>query len=76
MQLRERYCGVEFTIRENGDWTCSWEIQPFDGLPVAERDFAGTVKGGQNEAILAARTAIHIYLDQNVKHNTISSERP
>jgi len=64
MDIREQYCGINFTIRENGDWTCSWEIHPPAGLPFPKRGVVGTVKGGQNEAILAARKAIGIYLDE------------
>jgi hypothetical protein len=41
-------------------------MRPPAGLPSAGRDFSGTVKGGQNEAILAARKAINVYLDQKV----------
>jgi hypothetical protein len=62
MDIREHYCGVDFTIRENGVGTSRWE---FDLPAKAHRPIqhsSGTVNGGQNEAILAARKAIRIYL--------------
>jgi hypothetical protein len=63
MHLHEKYAGIEFTIKENGDGTSSWELQPRAGL-MLPRNGTGTVQGGQNEAILAARKAISIYLEQ------------
>ena len=66
MVIRERYLGVDFVIRDNGDRTCGWEICPPAGLVLAQHNIAGTVQGGQNEAILAARKAISVYLNEKV----------
>ena len=64
MDLRERYCGIDFLIRKHGAGRYRWEIQPPQGLPAPKLGISGTVEGGQNEAILAARKAIRIYLDE------------
>ena len=69
MPLREKYSGIEFTIKENGDSTSSWELHPDPALPLP-RNSSGTVEGGQNEAILAARKAISLYLDQKIDKGT------
>ena len=61
--MREIYLEIEFSIRENGDGTCAWELHP----PVdAKRPTkgSGSEAGGQNEAILAARKAIGLYLNR------------
>ncbi len=66
MVIRERYLGVDFVIRESGDHTCAWEICPLPGHVLAPHNIAGTVTGGQNDAILAARRAISVYLNEKV----------
>jgi hypothetical protein len=64
VDIRECYCGIDFTIRENGVGSYSWEIHPPPGLRPPRHGSTGTVSGGQNEAILAARRAIRIYLEE------------
>jgi hypothetical protein len=61
MNLHEKYLGIKFSISDNGDGTCAWALHPPDKAmrPV---DGAGSVPGGQNEAILAARKAIGMYV--------------
>jgi hypothetical protein len=69
MDIQERYCGIEFIIGEDGVGRYRWEIQPPEGLPVPKLGASGTVQGGQNEAILTARKAIRIYLDEPARQN-------
>jgi hypothetical protein len=55
--MLEAYLGIEFTIRDAGNGAWAWTIRaPLTGWRIA--DTQGTVEGGQNEAILAARKAI------------------
>ena len=64
MNLPESYLGIAFSIRENDRGTCSWTVHP----PLNAwypADSTGTVLGGQNEAILAARKAIGLHLNKN-----------
>jgi hypothetical protein len=67
MDIPEQFFGIRFTFRENDDRTCSWRIHPPAGLPSPSRGSTGTVNGGQNEAILAARKAINVYLDEKAR---------
>jgi hypothetical protein len=60
MNLPEAYLGIAFSIRENGDGTCTWAVQPPMNAKHPENS-AGIVPGGQNEAILAARKAIGLH---------------
>jgi hypothetical protein len=60
MNLPETYLGISFTISENGNGTCAWAIPQMDEGRGGKN--SGTVIGGQNEAILAARKAIGLYL--------------
>jgi hypothetical protein len=62
MNLLENYLGIAFSISENGDGTCAWKVHSLMDAKVPENS-AGTVLGGQNEAILAARKAIGMYLN-------------
>ena len=63
MNLRENYLGIAFSISENGNGTCDWKIRPLMNPKVPENS-TGTVLGGQNEAILAARKAIGFYMNE------------
>ena len=61
MNFSESYLGIAFSIRDNDNGTCAWvAITPMDAR-YPERS-SGTVTGGQNEAILAARKAIGLHL--------------
>jgi hypothetical protein len=62
MDLPESYLGIAFSISENGNGTCDWKVRPLMNIP---ENCAGTVLGGQNEAILAARKAIGFYVNEN-----------
>jgi hypothetical protein len=62
MKLPEAYLGVAFTISDKGHGLYAWAIHP----PMNVRhpnESSGTVVGGQNEAILAARKAIGFHLN-------------
>lgn len=63
MVQHEKYLGIEFSIADKGDGTCAWELHPPMGVnqPINR---SGTENGGQNEAILAARKAIGIFLEK------------
>ena len=64
MDIQERYCGIEFIIRENGVGRYWWEMHLPATRPAPKLGISGAVEGGQNEAILAARKAIRIYLEE------------
>ena len=64
MNLPENYLGIAFSISENGNGTCDWKVRPLMNPKIPENS-AGTVLGGQNEAILAARKAIGFYMNEN-----------
>jgi hypothetical protein len=66
MNLPETYLGIAFSISEKERGTYAWTVHP----PMNAwypADSTGTVQGGQNEAILAARKAIGIHLNKNPK---------
>jgi hypothetical protein len=64
MNLPENYLGIAFSSSENGNGICDWKVRPLMNPKVPENS-AGTVQGGQNEAILAARKAIGFYMNEN-----------
>ena len=57
MNLYEKYLGIDFSISDNGDGTFNWMLHSPQRV-ICQIDSAGSVSGGQNEAILAARKAI------------------
>jgi hypothetical protein len=55
--LRESYLGIEFSVTQKSDGTCTWRMAR-TGNPKRPFETSGSVVGGQNEGILAARKAI------------------
>ena len=66
MNLFETYRGIAFSITANRDGTCAWAVYPPMNAMRPE-DSAGSLPGGQNEAILAARKAIGAHLGEPAK---------
>lgn len=65
MKLAESYVGIAFSISENGDGTCAWAVHPPMDADHPQKS-SGTVRGGQNEAILAARRAIGLFRARSI----------
>jgi hypothetical protein len=63
MNQHEKYLGIEFSIADTGDGRCAWVLHPPAGAN-QPTNCSGTEAGGQNEAILAARKAIGVFLDR------------
>jgi hypothetical protein len=61
MNIAETYLGIAFSISNYGNGTHAWAINPPMDAKHPEKSSA-TILGGQNEAILAARRAIGLYL--------------
>jgi len=66
MNISETYLGIAFSISNNGNGTHAWAVRPPMDAKYPEKSSA-IVLGGQNEAILAARRAIGIYLGSTKK---------